>query len=122
MHIQNPTILRILAYFRIQDIFRHLSRLCELCDIENFAIFKTLAYLGSEAYSESYLYRHIQAYSGKFNNDHYNNINFPFFSPFFRGDAHTQPARDVPGTSLEGPKVWDLQGAFRGLLMNKVSF
>ena len=28
----------------------------------------------------------------------------------------TQPARDVSGTSPEGPNVRDLQGTFRGLL------
>ena len=31
-------------------------------------------------------------------------------------DVISQPARDVPGTSPEGPNVRDLQGTFRGLL------
>ena len=35
-----------------------------------------MAYLGPEAYSESFLYRHIQAYSGMFDLDSYNNISF----------------------------------------------
>ena len=67
---------RILAYLRAQDIFRTLSRhilaYSECCatfaywepfHIQNFTIFRILAYLGPEAYSESCLYRHIQAYS-----------------------------------------------------------
>ena len=29
-------------------------------------------------------------------------------------DVISQPARDVPGTSPEGPNVWDLQGTLRG--------
>ena len=44
--------------------------------MQNFAIFKILAYLGSEAYSESCLFRHIQTYPDIFNNDSYNKINF----------------------------------------------
>ena len=88
-HIQNPRI------FRTQDIFRTLSRntltypeLCvtpaiwETCHIQNFVIFRILAHLGLEAYSESYLYRYIQAYSGILNNDSYNNINFLIFTSF----------------------------------------
>ena len=43
--------------------------------MENFAIFLILAYLGPKAC----LHRHIPAYSGIFNNDSYNNINFLFF-------------------------------------------
>ena len=36
----------------------------ESCHIQNFVIFRILAYLGPEAYLESCLYRHIQVYSG----------------------------------------------------------
>ena len=50
------------------------------CHIQNFAIFRRVAYLGPEAYSESYLFRHIQAYSDIFNDDSYNNINLLFFT------------------------------------------
>ena len=84
-HIQNPGI------FRTQDIFRTMSRhllvysercvtlaYWEPCPIQNSAIFRILAYLGPEAYSESCLFRHIQAYSDIFNNHSYNNINFLF--------------------------------------------
>ena len=81
MHIQNPAIFGILAYlepchirnpgiFRIQDVFRTLSRhfwhiqnAVKCSHIEKLAIFWTLVYLGPEAYSESCLYTHIQAYS-----------------------------------------------------------
>ena len=69
-HIQNPGI------FRTEDTFRTLSshilaysERCvtlaywEPCHIQNLAIFRILAYLGTEAYSESCLHRHIQAYS-----------------------------------------------------------
>ena len=35
--------------------------------------------LEPEAYSESCLYRHIQAYSGVFDDNSHNNINFLFF-------------------------------------------
>ena len=85
-HIQNPGI------FSSQDIFRTLSRhflayseCCvtltywESCHIQNFAIFKILAYLGPKAYSESCLFRHHLTYSGIFNNDSLDNINFLFF-------------------------------------------
>ena len=80
-HIQNPGI------FRTQDVFRTLSRhileylkhcltltYWEHCDIQNISIFRILTYLQPEAYRESCLYRHIQTYSGIFNNDSYNNI------------------------------------------------
>ena len=80
-HIQNSGIIRT------QDIFRTLSRhilvyskhcvtlaYWEPCHIQNFGN------LGPEAYSESSLFRYIQAYSGIFNNDFYNNINFLFFT------------------------------------------
>ena len=43
-----------------------------------------MAYLGAEAYSESCLYRHIQEYSGIFDTDSYNSINFPFFTLILR--------------------------------------
>ena len=79
--IQNPGI------FRTQDIFRTLSRhilaysercvilaYWEPCHIQNFGIF-----LGPQAYSESCLFRHIQAYSGIFNNNSYKTLTF-FFS------------------------------------------
>ena len=52
----------------------------EHCYIRKFAIFRILANLGPEAYSESCLYRQIQTHSGIFNNDTYNNINFLFFT------------------------------------------
>ena len=53
-----------------------------------------------------------------------NNI---YFLPCFCSDSndilnkfsclvYSQPVRDVPGTSPEGPNVRDLQGTFRGLL------
>ena len=87
MNIQNP------GRFRTQDIFRILSRYIlaysERCvmltnwkpfHIQNFAIFRILTNLGPEVYSESCLFRHIQAYSDIFNNDSYNNINFLFFT------------------------------------------
>ena len=92
-------ILRILHIvvnsdiFRIQYVFRTLSKnileysercsthaYWETCDIQNFAIFRILAYLGPEAYRGSCLCRHIQAYSGIFNNDGCNNINFLFLT------------------------------------------
>ena len=50
----------------------------EPCHMQNFAIFRVLAYLGPEAYSESCLFRHIQPYSGIFNNDSYKNMSFLF--------------------------------------------
>ena len=72
-HIQNPGI------FRTQDIFKTLSRhilaysercvmlaYWEPCHIQNFDMFRILAYLGTETYSKSvYLgtFRYIQTYS-----------------------------------------------------------
>ena len=90
MHIQNPVILKILAYLEqkiqsepCQSIFWHTRKLCnaywEKFHLQNFAIFRILEYLGPEPHSESCLYRHNQAYSGIFNNNPYNNINFLFF-------------------------------------------
>ena len=52
----------------------------ENCHIKHFAILRILSYLGPVAFSESCLFRHIQAYSGIFNNDSYNNINFLLFT------------------------------------------
>ena len=85
-YIQNPGI------FRAQDIFRTLSShilaylkhyvtlaYWEPCHIQNLAIFRNLAYLGPEAYSESCLYRHIQAYSGI-----YFHFDFTYFSRKFK--------------------------------------
>ena len=79
--------------FRIQYVFRTLSKnireyserrstlaYWETCDIQNLAIFRFLAYLGPEAYRGLYLCRHIQAYSGIFNNDSFNYINFLFLT------------------------------------------
>ena len=94
MHIQNPAIFRILVYLRSkiyselwQDIFWHIQNTVQRSHIENPAIFRTfpypdrsLAYLRPNVYSESCLLRLIQAYSGIFNNDSYNNINFRFFT------------------------------------------
>ena len=42
-------------------------------------MFRILAYLGAVAYSEFCLFRHIQAYSGIFNNNSSNSINFLVF-------------------------------------------
>ena len=85
-HIQNPGI------FITQDIFRTLSRYIlvyseccvtlaywEPCYIQNFAIFRILAYLNPRHVQNPVYYRHIQAYSGIFNNGSYNNANFLFF-------------------------------------------
>ena len=55
------------------------TRVLRTFHIQNFAIFKSFAYLRPEVYSESYLWRHIQANSGIFNNDSYDNNNFSFF-------------------------------------------
>ena len=86
-HIQNPGITRT------QDKFRTLSRYIltysercvtpayrEPCHIKNFDMSRILEYLGHEAYSESFLFRHIQAYSDIFSNDSYNNIDFLFLA------------------------------------------
>ena len=51
-------------------------------------------------------------------------MNYIYFLPCFCSDSndilskfsclvYTQPARDVPGTSPEGPNVRDLQGTLR---------
>ena len=90
MHIQNPVYYR--EFRHIQACSRPIQTYCgifrTLCNsfifrtlpYSEFAIFRILAYLGPEAYLESCLYRHIQAYSGILNNDSYNNINFLFFT------------------------------------------
>ena len=88
-HIQNPGI------FWSWDIFRTLSRhilgyseCCvtltygEPCHIQSFSLFRILAYLGLKTFSESCLFRHMQAYSDIFNNDSYN-IKLIFFSLYF---------------------------------------
>ena len=82
-HIQNSGI------YGTQDILRTLStqilaysERCvtltqwEPCHIQNFAIFRILSYFRPEAYAESCLFKHIQAYSDIFNNDnlHVENI------------------------------------------------
>ena len=54
----------------------------EPCHIQNFVIFRILAYLRPQAYSES-SFRHIQVYSDIFNNDSYNSINSLFFLTYF---------------------------------------
>ena len=79
--------------FRTHDIFRTLSRhiltyseryvtlaYWQPCHIQNFVIFRILAYLGHEAYSESCLFRYIQAYSDIFYDNSYDNIHFLFFT------------------------------------------
>ena len=89
-HIQlNGGIFRTLCN---SYIFRTLSRhflaysecfvtltYWESCHIQNFAMFKTLAYLEPKAYSESCLFRHYLTYSGIFNNSSHDNIKFLFF-------------------------------------------
>ena len=90
-HIQNPGISRT------QDIFRTVSKhilvysvdsvtlvFLKPCDIHIFAIFKMSANLGLEAYSESCLFKQIQAYSDIFNNDNINFLFFTFFHTFQR--------------------------------------
>ena len=48
------------------------------CHIPNFAIIRTLVYLGPKTWSEFCLFKH--AYSGIFDNDSYNNINFLLYT------------------------------------------
>ena len=52
------------------------------CHILNFCLFRIMAYLGSEAYSEACLFRYIQVYLGIFNSDSYDKTNFLFFTLF----------------------------------------
>ena len=50
--------------------------------LRNARILRTmqiLAYLGPKTYTKSSLYRHIQVYSGIFDNDSYNIIKFIYF-------------------------------------------
>ena len=68
-HIQNSGILRIQDVFKTlsTDILAYAERCVtftywELGLIQDFSIFRSLAYLGLEAYSESCLFRHMQAY------------------------------------------------------------
>ena len=71
-----PSSIQNYGIFRTQGIFRtpssHDLRYSERCltlvywepfHIQNFAIFRIFSYLGRKSYSESCLYRHIQAYS-----------------------------------------------------------
>ena len=80
-HIRNPRYIQnsVKAYpgiFRTlcNTLIRRTLLYSELCHIQNVG----LAYLGSEAYSESCLFRHIQAYSDIFNNE--NSSLFTYFS------------------------------------------
>ena len=85
-HIQN------LGIFRTQDIFRTLSRhilaYSEHCNAHilstlpylELCIFRILAYVRPEGYSDACLFRNIQVISDTFNNDSCNNINFHLFS------------------------------------------
>ena len=93
LHFQNPVIFRILAYLEhtihsehCQSIFWHIQNTVQHCHIENSVIFRTLPFSefwhilnARHIHSESCLYRHIQAYSGIFNNDSLNTINFLFY-------------------------------------------
>ena len=70
----NSCIFRTLAYLEpkiyseiCQDIFWYIQNAMqrshiENCHIQNFTIFRILTYLGFEAYSETCLCTHIQAY------------------------------------------------------------
>ena len=65
----NSCIFRILAYLKpkiypefCQGIFWHIQNDVYLLHIESPAIFRTLPYLGPQAYSGSCLYRQIQVY------------------------------------------------------------
>ena len=79
-HIQNPRYIQNCVKAYSEGCV--MLACCEPYHIQNFAIFRILAHVGPEAYSESCLYKHIQAYSGIFSNDSYNNINFLFFYLF----------------------------------------
>ena len=92
-HIQNLcNFCQNTGKFSIRDIFRTLSRYIlaypERClryayrepyQIQNFTMFRILEYLGLKAYSESCLFRQIQAYLGILISDSYN-INFFYFN------------------------------------------
>ena len=80
-HIENEetfrTLSRHILSFRTLcnvHILRTL-RYSTICCIQNFG-----AYLGHNTYLESCLYRQIQEYSGIFDNNSYNNVNFMFFT------------------------------------------
>ena len=82
-HIQNLGIIRTQDIFRTR--WRRILEYLEYCVTPAYwktlpysELWHILAYLGPKAYLESCLIRHIQAYSGIFNNDSYNNINFHF--------------------------------------------
>ena len=105
LHIHNPSIFRILTYIEPKIPAKIHSELCQgmhsgifrmlhiapiLRTLPYFNMFRVLAYLGPEEYSESSLYRHTQTYSDIFNNNSYNNINFfslylTYFSTKFKG-------------------------------------
>ena len=63
-HIQNTRYIHN-SLKLCSGIFRTLcnARILTPCHVQNFAIFRILAYLGPEAYSEYCLFKHIQAYS-----------------------------------------------------------
>ena len=88
-HKQNPGIFRTRDIFKKNSVIAYsgILRACSarilrtlywgllylgLCHIQNFGLFRTLAY------SESCLFRHIQAYSDIFNNNSYSNTNVLF--------------------------------------------
>ena len=73
-YVQNPGIVRTQNIFT--NLSRHILEYSKPCHIQKLAIFKISAYLGSKTYSESCFFSHNQAYSGIFNDDSYNNINF----------------------------------------------
>ena len=76
--------------------------------IQNFAIFKILAYLGPNAFSVSCLYRHIQVYSGIVNNDNYNTINLLFFFTLILHNFQPNFKRHVFLTTMTSISVLDL--------------
>ena len=76
--------------------------------IQNFAIFKMLAYLGPNAFSVSCLYRHIQVYSGIVDNDSYNNINLLFFFTLILHNFQPNFKRHVFLTTMTSISVLDL--------------
>ena len=56
------------------------ARILRTLPYSKLSLSKILSYLGPEACSRSCFYKHIQAYSGIFNNDSYKNLNFIFFT------------------------------------------
>ena len=89
-HLLKKSLMENFIFCAVRTLSRHIlvfSERCvtfawwEPCHIQNLAIFRILAYWGPvyiQTYSESCLNRHIQAYSGIFDNDSYNNINLFF--------------------------------------------